>query len=223
MKAAIDALGPDWILYESDFPHPTSMAPGPASAAVEPRQYIADTLGDLPEHVLRKILHDNAAAAVSHGLTPSSAGRRKHTRRRRPRIAHGPAPRRSLYHPQGQTPVCSPVELTNPRASPRLFGMGVGRRAVRGRTVRGARGARVRVGAGSCHRCGVGGLAGWAVMGAVRPVPRAPDGADQRPPVWRVISSDKTPSVVVGCHVYGDHRHRSRGTTMRRWLSIAGP
>ena len=52
---------PDWILYESDFPHPTSMAPGPASAAVEPRQYIADTLGDLPEPVLRKILHDNAA------------------------------------------------------------------------------------------------------------------------------------------------------------------
>ena len=42
VKAAIDQWAPDWILYESDFPHPTSMAPGPATAAVEPRQYIAD-------------------------------------------------------------------------------------------------------------------------------------------------------------------------------------
>jgi predicted TIM-barrel fold metal-dependent hydrolase len=62
VKSAIEQVGADWILYESDFPHPTSMAPGPATAAVEPRQYIADTLGDLPEDVLRKILHDNAAA-----------------------------------------------------------------------------------------------------------------------------------------------------------------
>jgi uncharacterized protein len=38
------------------------MAPGPATAAVEPRQYIADSLGDLPEDILHKILHDNAAA-----------------------------------------------------------------------------------------------------------------------------------------------------------------
>ena len=59
--ARVDQCGADWILYESDFPHPTSMSPGPATAAVEPRQYIADTLGDLPEDVLRKILHDNAA------------------------------------------------------------------------------------------------------------------------------------------------------------------
>ena len=38
------------------------MAPGPATAAVEPREYIAAELGDLPPDVLRKILHDNAAA-----------------------------------------------------------------------------------------------------------------------------------------------------------------
>ena len=30
---ALDRLGPDNILYETDFPHPTSMSPGPASAA----------------------------------------------------------------------------------------------------------------------------------------------------------------------------------------------
>lgn len=62
VRAAIDQLGADWILYESDFPHPTSMAPGPASSAVEPREYIAKELGDIAESDLRKILHDNAAA-----------------------------------------------------------------------------------------------------------------------------------------------------------------
>lgn len=62
VKAAIDQFGSDWILYESDFPHPTSMSPGPASAAVQPREFIADALGDLDESDLRKILHDNAAA-----------------------------------------------------------------------------------------------------------------------------------------------------------------
>jgi len=61
VKAAINQIGADSILYESDFPHPTSMAPGPATAATEPRNYIADKLSDLPEDVLRKILHDNAA------------------------------------------------------------------------------------------------------------------------------------------------------------------
>jgi predicted TIM-barrel fold metal-dependent hydrolase len=62
VKSTIDQLGPDRLLYESDFPHPTSMAPGPASTAVQPRQYIAESLGDLPEATLQKILHDNAAA-----------------------------------------------------------------------------------------------------------------------------------------------------------------
>jgi predicted TIM-barrel fold metal-dependent hydrolase len=62
VKSTIDQLGADRLMYESDFPHPTSMAPGPASAAVQPRQYIAESLGDLPEITLRKILHDNAAS-----------------------------------------------------------------------------------------------------------------------------------------------------------------
>jgi predicted TIM-barrel fold metal-dependent hydrolase len=61
VRHAIEVLGPEPIMYESDFPHPTSMAPGPATAATEPRNYIAETLGDLPETVLQKILHDNAA------------------------------------------------------------------------------------------------------------------------------------------------------------------
>ena len=62
LQAAIDLLGSDWILYESDFPHPTSMAPGPATAAMQPREYIAAQLGGFRDDVLRKMLHDNAAA-----------------------------------------------------------------------------------------------------------------------------------------------------------------
>jgi uncharacterized protein len=61
VKAAVDQFGADWVLYESDFPHPTSMAPGPATAATSPRNFIAEGLGDLPESTLQQILHDNAA------------------------------------------------------------------------------------------------------------------------------------------------------------------
>jgi predicted TIM-barrel fold metal-dependent hydrolase len=59
--SAIDQLGPDNVLYETDFPHPTSMSPGPASSAIAPDAYIDEALGDLPEATLRKVLHDNAA------------------------------------------------------------------------------------------------------------------------------------------------------------------
>jgi len=59
--SAIELLGPDNILYETDYPHPTSMSPGPASIAVRPCDYVEATLGALPETTLRKILHDNAA------------------------------------------------------------------------------------------------------------------------------------------------------------------
>ena len=58
---AIDQLGPDNVLFETDFPHPTSMSPGPATSAIAPDRYIEEALGDLPEPTLRKILHDNAA------------------------------------------------------------------------------------------------------------------------------------------------------------------
>lgn len=55
------ALYPDNILYETDFPHPTSMSPGPATPALPPREYAANALGTLPEATLAKVLHDNAA------------------------------------------------------------------------------------------------------------------------------------------------------------------
>jgi predicted TIM-barrel fold metal-dependent hydrolase len=59
--SAIDQLGADSVLYETDFPHPTSMSPGPASAAMHPQEYIRETFGHLPDDTVRKILHDNAA------------------------------------------------------------------------------------------------------------------------------------------------------------------
>jgi predicted TIM-barrel fold metal-dependent hydrolase len=51
----------DNLFYETDFPHPTSMSPGPATDARHPRDYIADELGSLPRELQQKILHDNAA------------------------------------------------------------------------------------------------------------------------------------------------------------------
>jgi predicted TIM-barrel fold metal-dependent hydrolase len=60
-RFAIDRLGDENILYETDFPHPTSMSPGPATAAVPPRDFLEDNFSDLPETTLNRILHDNAA------------------------------------------------------------------------------------------------------------------------------------------------------------------
>jgi predicted TIM-barrel fold metal-dependent hydrolase len=60
-RAAVDFLGPDCLLYETDFPHPTSMAPGPATSAISPRDFISSNLGDWSEEELQKILHGNAA------------------------------------------------------------------------------------------------------------------------------------------------------------------
>jgi predicted TIM-barrel fold metal-dependent hydrolase len=59
--SALDQLGADNILYETDFPHPTSMSPGPASDAQRPDEYLREVFGDVDDTTMRKILHDNAA------------------------------------------------------------------------------------------------------------------------------------------------------------------
>jgi predicted TIM-barrel fold metal-dependent hydrolase len=61
VKSAIEFLGPDNLLYETDFPHPTSMSPGPASIAMKPRDFIESNFGDLPQATFNKLFHDNAA------------------------------------------------------------------------------------------------------------------------------------------------------------------
>lgn len=58
---AIEQVGADNFLYETDFPHPTSMSPGPNSTAVYPKDFIESTLSGLAEEDLQKILHDNSA------------------------------------------------------------------------------------------------------------------------------------------------------------------
>ena len=52
---------PDNMLYETDYPHPTCQAPGPASAGTHPRLYAEKVLARVPDATLRKVLHDTAA------------------------------------------------------------------------------------------------------------------------------------------------------------------
>lgn len=55
-------LYPDNFFFETDFPHPTSQAPGPSSPeGKKARDYVEEVLVGLPEENLRKVLHDNAA------------------------------------------------------------------------------------------------------------------------------------------------------------------
>jgi predicted TIM-barrel fold metal-dependent hydrolase len=60
-RKAIEAIGADNILYETDFPHPTSMSPGPSSVALYPKDFVEQTMGSIPEDDLLKILQTNSA------------------------------------------------------------------------------------------------------------------------------------------------------------------
>jgi predicted TIM-barrel fold metal-dependent hydrolase len=54
LRGALDTLGADNILFETDFPHPTCLYPAPLKTAEE-------NLRDLSTEVQRKILGENAA------------------------------------------------------------------------------------------------------------------------------------------------------------------
>ncbi len=58
---AIEILGADNIMYETDFPHPTSMSPGAGSTAKRPPDYIREVFEDISEEDAEKILYSNAA------------------------------------------------------------------------------------------------------------------------------------------------------------------
>jgi len=58
LGAAIKALGPDNLMFESDFPHPTCLYP-------EPVGYIANALAELSPDVRRKVMSTNAARVYS--------------------------------------------------------------------------------------------------------------------------------------------------------------
>jgi predicted TIM-barrel fold metal-dependent hydrolase len=58
-------LYPDNFMFETDFPHSTSLSPTPNTAAKGPRETIQANLADLPADLLRKLLQDNAAAVYN--------------------------------------------------------------------------------------------------------------------------------------------------------------
>jgi predicted TIM-barrel fold metal-dependent hydrolase len=62
VKAAIDYLGPDNLMFETDFPHPTSVAPGPNTQAKNPIEHVEDRFADsgLSDDVVEKVLSGNA-------------------------------------------------------------------------------------------------------------------------------------------------------------------
>jgi predicted TIM-barrel fold metal-dependent hydrolase len=62
----------DNLMFETDFPHPTSLSPGPASASPTPREVIERSLGGLPETTVGKVLQHNAERLFS--LEPGVRG-----------------------------------------------------------------------------------------------------------------------------------------------------
>ena len=52
---------PENMMWETDFPHPTSQDPGPATSAKRPSKYAERALGNVPDETLEKVLHSTAA------------------------------------------------------------------------------------------------------------------------------------------------------------------
>jgi len=61
--ALVERLGPDRVLFGSDYPHPEGLA--------EPAEF-ADLVAPLPADQVRQILRDNTASLL--GLDPAPAG-----------------------------------------------------------------------------------------------------------------------------------------------------
>jgi predicted TIM-barrel fold metal-dependent hydrolase len=74
IRKMLDFL-PDNVMFETDFPHPTSLSPGPASSAEIPRVMAEKTLAGLPDDLVRKVLYQNAARVYGLEL-PTGAGTR---------------------------------------------------------------------------------------------------------------------------------------------------
>jgi predicted TIM-barrel fold metal-dependent hydrolase len=66
-------LYPDNILYETDYPHPTSMSVGPQSTAQHPRDYASRVLSGVPERTVERVLHGSAARL--YGLATEAVDR----------------------------------------------------------------------------------------------------------------------------------------------------
>ncbi|HWE57439.1 MAG TPA: amidohydrolase family protein [Acidimicrobiales bacterium] len=53
---------PDNLMFETDFPHPTSLSPGPASPADRPREMAERATAGLPDALVRKVFYETAAS-----------------------------------------------------------------------------------------------------------------------------------------------------------------
>jgi predicted TIM-barrel fold metal-dependent hydrolase len=58
--ALLDQLQ-DNVMFESDYPHGTSLSPGPGTTALSAKDTVEANLSGLAPEVLRRVLHDNAA------------------------------------------------------------------------------------------------------------------------------------------------------------------
>jgi uncharacterized protein len=60
-------LYPDNLMFSSDFPHPTSLSPGPNSVARNAKETIEANLSRIPEGLQRKLINENAAKVYRLG------------------------------------------------------------------------------------------------------------------------------------------------------------
>ena len=51
----------DNVMFETDFPHPTSLSPGPASSSDVPKAMAAKSFAGVSDDVVRKVMYENAA------------------------------------------------------------------------------------------------------------------------------------------------------------------
>jgi predicted TIM-barrel fold metal-dependent hydrolase len=60
IESALEAF-PDNLMWETDYPHPTSQYPSPNSSAEHPADYAEKTLANVPEEVIKKVVQDTPA------------------------------------------------------------------------------------------------------------------------------------------------------------------
>jgi predicted TIM-barrel fold metal-dependent hydrolase len=60
IQRTIDLI-PDNVMFETDFPHPVSISPGPASPAENPRKMAHAALAGVPDDIVEKVLWGTAA------------------------------------------------------------------------------------------------------------------------------------------------------------------
>jgi predicted TIM-barrel fold metal-dependent hydrolase len=58
--SALEAF-PDNLMWETDYPHPTSQYPSPNSIAVHPADYAEEAFSGVPEETIRKVVQDTPA------------------------------------------------------------------------------------------------------------------------------------------------------------------